>query len=757
MRVVCRGLLILCLAGVSAIGQEVYKPSPTELREAYERASEMRTIGNGRVFLASVEANWAADGAKFWYRNDLAEGKREFVLVDAAGGKRGPAFDHAKLAAALGKASGKKIDAERLPFDRISLIGGGQAVALETGGKKWKVALDTYECKAYDGTIAGPESRPADRRRGRADDRRAVGPRDGDVASPDGKWIAFVKEFNLYLRPKSGGEAVKLSTAGVSGNAFGGIIWSPDSKTIVAHRIELGDRKEVYLIESSPRGGGPARLQSHVYPRPGDKFNVWEMWLFDAESHKATRADTDRIDFGESPAVHWRDGGKRFTFERTDRGHQRFRIIEVDAATGKTRNLVDEKTNTFICGLKHFTYYMENGREIIRATEKDGWNHLYLVDGETGQEKNCITPGEWPVLGVERVDEQKRQIWFRAGGVWPEQDPYHVHFCRVNFDGTGFVRLTAGDGTHRIRYSPDGKYFIDSYSRVDLPPVSELRKSEDGALVCVLEKADVSLLLATGWKYPERFTAKGRDGKTDIYGMVIRPRNFDPRKKYPVIEYIYAGPQDSFVTKYFHPFNRDMHELAELGFIVVQCDGMGTSNRSKAFHDVCWKNLGDAGLPDRIAWITALAARDASLDISRVGIFGTSAGGQSSTGAVLFHGEFYKAAASSCGCHDNWLDKAWWNEQWMGYPVGPHYAAQSNITNAAKLKGNLLLIVGELDHNVPPESTFRLADALIKANKNFELVVLPGSDHTDGGPFGRHKRQDFFVRSLLGVEAPGGT
>jgi dipeptidyl aminopeptidase/acylaminoacyl peptidase len=268
-----------------------------------------------------------------------------------------------------------------------------------------------------------------------------------------------------------------------------------------------------------------------------------------------------------------------------------------------------------------------------------------------------------------------------------------------------------------------------------------------------LEKADVSELKAAGWQPAEVFTAKGRDGTTDVWGIIMRPSKFDPAKKYPVIEYIYAGPHDSHVPKAFSGSRRSA-SLTELGFIVVQIDGMGTANRSKAFHDVCWHNLKDAGFPDRILWHQAVAKKYPYYDVSRVGIYGTSAGGQNSTGALLFHPDFYKAAVSACGCHDNRMDKASWNEQWMGYPVGPHYAASSNIDNAAKLRGKLLLIVGEQDTNVPPESTFRLVDALIKANKDFDLLVVPGMGHSDGGPYGRRRLQDFFVRHLHGVEPP---
>jgi dipeptidyl aminopeptidase/acylaminoacyl peptidase len=356
------------------------------------------------------------------------------------------------------------------------------------------------------------------------------------------------------------------------------------------------------------------------------------------------------------------------------------------------------------------------------------------------------------VRRVERVDAKNRQVWFRAGGIWPGQDPYYIHFARINFDGSGLVVLTEGDGTHEIEYSPDRTYLIDRYSRVDLPPVTELRRTSDGKLVCKLEAAVMEPLRATGWQVPERFMAKGRDGKTDIYGVIFRPTTFDPKKQYPVVEQIYAGPQGAFAPKAFRAYYHHQ-AMAELGFIVVQMDGMGTSYRSKAFHDVCCKNLTDAGFPDRILWIKAAAAKYPYMDLTRVGIWGGSAGGQNSTGALLFHGDFYKVAVSDCGCHDNRVDKIWWNELWMGYPIGPHYREQANATNAHKLQGKLLLVVGELDRNVDPASTMQVVNALVKANKDFDLLVIPGAGHgACETPYGRRRRADFFVRHLLGVE-----
>jgi dipeptidyl aminopeptidase/acylaminoacyl peptidase len=333
------------------------------------------------------------------------------------------------------------------------------------------------------------------------------------------------------------------------------------------------------------------------------------------------------------------------------------------------------------------------------------------------------------------------------------KDPYYVHYFRVNFDGTGLTPLTSEDGTHTVTFSPNRDYYVDTWSRVDLPPQSVLRRTSDQQVVLELEKGDITDLKATGWQTPEPFMSKARDGVTEIWGVIIRPTNFDPSKKYPVIENIYAGPQGSFVPK---PFSAQagMMSIAELGFIVVQIDGMGTSNRSKAFHDVAWQNLGDAGFPDRILWHKAVAAKYPYYDLSRVGIYGTSAGGQNAAGALLFHPEFYHVAYSNSGCHDNRMDKIWWNEQWMGWPIGPHYATSSNVDNAAKLKGKLLLVVPEMDTNVDPSSTMQVVNALIQAGKTFELVVVPNANHGAGGQFTTRKRNDWFVKHLLGLEPP---
>jgi dipeptidyl aminopeptidase/acylaminoacyl peptidase len=358
------------------------------------------------------------------------------------------------------------------------------------------------------------------------------------------------------------------------------------------------------------------------------------------------------------------------------------------------------------------------------------------------------------VRSVERVDDDAQQIYFTAGVMNPGEDPYFLHYYRINFDGTGLVKYTPENGYHDVSWSPDNKYYVDMWSRVDLPTEGVLRRTSDQSTVMELEKGDISALKKAGWEAPQVFVAKGRDGKTDIYGLIFKPTNFDPHKKYPVIENIYAGPQGSFVPKTFRVTN-GMRNLAELGFVVVQIDGMGTNNRSKAFHDVIWKNLKDAGFADRILWHKAAAKKYPWYDLSRgVGIYGTSAGGQNAMAALLFHPEFYTVAYSASGCHDNRMDKIWWNELWMGWPLGPQYIASSNMENAYRLQGKLMLVFGELDTNVDPSSTLQVVNALIKDDKMFDLLEIPNSDHTSGGAYGSEKRDDFFVHNLLGVEPP---
>jgi dienelactone hydrolase len=581
----------------------------------------------------------------------------------------------------------------------------------------------------------------------------------------DGKWEAYIQDFNVFLKPAAKGEPIQLSFDGTSNNYYSlrTIAWSPDSSRLAAYHTRPGFDRQIMYIESSPRDQlQPTHMTVH-YAKPGDPVDIAYPVLFDIATRKGIEIDSSLFPhpYDITPPVWWKDS-RAFTFEYNQRGHQAYKIIEVNAETGQPRALIDEEVKTFFYysnlgpGLsagRKYRYDVNDGKEIIWASERDGWEHLYLYDGHTGKVINQITKGNWLVRDVVRVDEAKHQIWFTAGGSIPGQDPYFTQYYRINFDGTGLTRLTDADGMHVASFSKDDKYYVDTWQRVDLAPVAQLRRSDDQKVVLDLDKGDTTALLVAGFRPPLVFVAKGRDGTTDIWGTITRPLDFNPNKKYPVLESIYAGPQGSFVPKTFSPIAPDQ-ALAELGFIVVHIDGMGTSNRSKAFQDVAWKNLADAGFPDRILWHRAAAAKYPWYDVARVGIFGTSAGGQSAMGAMLFHPEFYKVAVTNSGCHDNRMDKMWWNEQWMGYPIGPQYEASSNVVNASRLKGHVLIIAGELDSNVDPASSLQLVNALVKAHKHFDMLYIPGQNHGVGILNAEHNRDDYFVRYLLGSEPP---
>jgi dipeptidyl aminopeptidase/acylaminoacyl peptidase len=581
-------------------------------------------------------------------------------------------------------------------------------------------------------------------------------------ASFDGKWEALIQNYNVFLRPAgTNGPATALSFDGSEGNYYTlrSVAWSPDSKKIAAYHTRPGYDRQVHYVESSPTDQLQPKHSSILYRKPGDALDIAYPALFDVASKKEIAIDNTLFPnaYDLTPPVWWKDS-RAFTFDYNQRGHQLYRVVEVDGQTGKARALITEESPTFIdyqqlpTG-KRYRYSINDGKEIIWGSERDGWEHLYLYDGVTGQVKRQITKGNWVVRGVDRVDEDRKQIWFSASGMNAEQDPYFVNYYRINFDGTGLVKLTEANGNHTVTFSRDRQYYVDSWSRVDQPPMAQLRRSEDQKVIMDLEKADASALAAAGFRMPEVFVAKARDGKTDIWGTIVRPTNFDASKKYPVIEQIYAGPQGSFVPKTFSTLPATQ-ALAELGFIVVQIDGMGTNNRGKAFHNVAWKNLGDAGFPDRILWHKAAAAKYPWYDVSRVGIYGTSAGGQNAMGAMLFHPEFYKVAVTNSGCHDNRMDKIWWNELWMSWPLGPEYAASSNVDNAAKLVGKVLIIIPEMDTNVDPSSSMQVVNALIKAGKHFDMLVVPGQNHGAGSIGSQHYLHDYFVHNLLGVEPP---
>ena len=726
----------------------------------YARSNSLGDRLQGLVVDIAERPSWIGETTRFWYRKTV-EGGHNFLLVDADTQSQGPAFDHDRLAStlsALPAFADDTITALDLPFNQIAFTDDEQAIEFVANNLTWVCDLDTYEC----------ESQGAPQRRGRG----GVGPSGVSwsagpgqlwrnlstepILSPDSTREVFIQNYNVAFREvgADAGDYTMLTWEGTPGNTYTdrSIVWSPDSRKVAVYRVVPGQERVVHYVESSPEDQLQPTHSTFLYAKPGDRLDKEVPVILDVESGRQTIIDDALFPNAYTLSrLEWREDGEHVVFEYNQRGHQVYRVIEVDAETGRTRAVISEEPETFFnYSNKRFRHDIDDGREIIWMSERDGWNHLYMLDGETGQVKHQITKGDWPVRGVDSVDVENRHIWFRASGMNPDQDPYFIHYYRIDFDGTGLVAYTEADGMHEVTFSPDRRFYVDQWSRVDLPPIAELRRTSDRSLVMELERADAAALLAKGWQYPEVFVAKGRDGVTDIWGIIIRPTNFDPNRRYPVIESIYAGPHGSHVPKTFG-IHASRTSVAELGFIVAQIDGMGTNNRSKAFHDVAWQNIRDAGFPDRILWHQAVARQYDYYDVSRVGIYGGSAGGQNAMAALLWHGDFYDVAFSSVGCHDNRMDKIWWNEAWMGWPIGPHYSESSNVDNAWRLQGKLLLVVGEQDRNVDPSSTLQVVNALIEEDKYFEFLLVPGGGHGAGGSFGLRKRNDpaLFMNLLM--------
>jgi dipeptidyl aminopeptidase/acylaminoacyl peptidase len=730
--------MILCL-----VGGFVWNAFSQGLKEDYLRAEQVKESFS-KVYNSPSSFSWTKEGDFFWYSKATPLGN-EFWKFEVNTGNKSRLFENKVLVSALNSFEGIEVKEDNLGISIVEYDIDENLVKFRFEGYEWDFIPDTGEL------LKKEKINNATRRYwGQSTDDK-----DGDpVLSPDKSLSAYIKDHNLYL--KDGEEEKQLSFDGSPGEYYAvDIKWSPDGKKIALTKIRPAEVRKLYLLESTPKEQLQPKLHERDYRKPGDALPIKIPVIVNLEMDKVHFFPLELIP--DQYSVHrleWRENSQSITFEYNQRGHQEYAVYSM-YSDGRIKNLIKEESPTFIdYSGKYYRKDLNNGSEIIWSSERDGFRHLYLYDGKEGRVINQITKGEWVVREVLEVNEETRSVLFLASGMNSQEDPYHTHFCRINLDGSDFEVLTKEDANYSISLSPDRSHFIATYSRQDRPPVSKVyslgKKVNE---LHTVEIADISAIEEAGWTAPEIFHTTGRDGKSDIWGLIIKPSNFDPLKKYPVIEYIYAGPHSSHVPKSFRPNYSGLNELAELGFIVVQIDGMGTSNRSKAFHDVCYQDLKDAGFPDRKIWITEAARSRPYMDIDRVGIFGTSAGGQNAAGALVFHNDFYKVAVSSCGCHDNRMDKIWWNEQWMG-KIGPHYEACSNTVNADLLEGKLLLIVGELDDNVDPASTYQFADALIKEMKDFEFIMVPGMGHSSGGSYGERKRRDFFVRNLLGSEPP---
>lgn len=604
-------------------------------------------------------------------------------------------------------------------------------------------------------------------------------PNFNEVVSPDGKKAAFIKDWNLWVRDIETKKETQLTTDGVKDFGYATdnagwthsdraiLIWSPDSKKIATFQQDQRNVSEMYLVSTNV---GAPTLQAWKYPLPQDKeiIKIQRVIIevdmpkvirlkMDADQHRSTQCD-DISCGGSWDDVEWSADSKTLAFVSTSRDHKKENLRVADVATGTIREVYEEISPTqFESGQGTVNWhYLSATNEFIWFTERDGWGHLYLYDFATGKLKNQITSGEFAVWQVLKTDEENRVIYFTAGGREKGRDPYFGHFYRVNFDGKGLTLLTPEDANHQITLSNDEKYFIDNYSKPDVPTVSVLRDMT-GKLVANLEKTDISRLTATGWKPPAPITVKSRDGKWDLYGLMFTPTNLDPNKKYPVIDYIYPGPQSGGVgSRAFSPARGDNQALAELGFIVVVIDGSCNPLRSKAFHDSCYGNMGDNTLPDQVEGIKQLAKKYPYMDIEKVGIWGHSGGGFATADAMFTYPDFFKVGISESGNHDNRNYEDDWGERYIGLMTGDNYEKQANQINADKLKGKLLLAHGGMDDNVPPYNTYLVVDALIKANKDFDLIIIPNARHSYGQAsfYMMRRRWDYFVKNLLGAEPP---
>ena len=722
--------------------------------EDYQRAQRFLP-SNLRHFFhsADVRPNWIEKTNRFWYRREDPKGT-EFVLVDADKNISAPAFDHARLATALSESTKRQYQSTDLPFDNIEFIEDGKSIRFDLDGKKWSCTLANYECSNE------PAENP------------------NESVSPDKRWAAYVKDHNLYLRDTSTGATAQLTRDGDAGWDYAtplpslhlmvdqgredvtqpaAVFWSPDSTKLITYRIDSRNSGRFTSLQFVPPNQLRPKAFTVVYPLPGEVLATAEPIIFDIRIGKRIDVKTPPLElpFQEGPSFDWSLDGNRITYEYDERGYKAKELRSVDPESGEQEVLLREQSDTYVDPGETFFRFLRDSGKFLVTSERDGWNHLYLY-GNDRKLENQITHGEWVVREISFIDEKNHRVYFLACGREKAEDPYQTHLYSITFDGKGLTPLSPENASHSVDFSPDGTFFVDNYSRADLPGQAVLRRSKDGSEVRVLEKTDASGLLATGWKFPEPFQGKAADGTTDLYGLIWKPSNFDPAKKYPIVEQVYTGPQGFFVPKTFDGTLR-LQSMAELGFIVVMVDGRGTSGRSHVFHLFSYRNLGGS-FEDHVAMIIHVAARYPYMDVNRVGIYGTSAGGYGAAHAMLAFPDFYKVGVSISGDHDARLDKAWWNELYQGYPVQGDYAAQSNVTMADRLKGHLLIEHGDIDDNVHPVETMRFVDALMKANKNFDMLLVPNMFHGESGEHASYlvrRRWDYFVQYLLGVTPPG--
>lgn len=745
--------LVLAVAG-PALGAEPTARARYTLAEALAPQNIRKLVPQ-----LSVEPNWIGKGHDFWYVRETADG-RDYLRVDGMTGASRPLFDHERLAADLA-AAGAAATARDLSLREAELDEAGGALSFGVGKARYRLDLATGKLT--------PTDAPA---------------RDRSL-SPDGRWRVSVRDWDLYLTDTRTGESRRLTDDGAPDQPYArpvvnlkvmvakgsdrpalepDVAWSPDSRRFATYRLDLRRGRKLGLVQSTPPGGAPPKLFVYDYPLTGDaETPLARPMVFEAGTGRRVDLKTppEPILYYYGPEFTWSKKTGEVLLQRTSRGYQAIDIDSFDPQTGVGRTVAQERDPRFIDAYTFDWSYVDPRDAVILLSERSGWAHLWLADGKGGV--RALTRGDWRVHKLEHASGETGRVLFSAGGGEGSPDPYLRRLYRTDLKGAAPRLLTPEPLDHAVSVSPDGTVFVDNMSRVDEPTRSVLRSARDGRILAELGRADVSRLLALGFRMPERFHTTAADGKTPIFGVLYRPAGFSaesaPTASLPVIDNIYTGPHYVMAPTSFAAAltGRNAVSVAQIGAAVINVDGRGTNKRSRAFTAQAYQNLGEVGLDDHVKAIRDLAERYPYLDAGRVGVYGFSAGGYDVVRAMTRRPDVYKVGVSASGNHDNRLDKATWNELWMGPTLGPVYDANSNVTHAGALAGKLLLAHGEMDENVPPAATFRLVDALIAANKDFDLLVVPGADHyLDDVPYFNRKRLDFFTRHLVGAEPPDG-
>jgi dipeptidyl aminopeptidase/acylaminoacyl peptidase len=763
------GVILACCFAVSGAAQQARQLTTAD----YARAEKFMAYNVNPLVDHGVENPvWMEDG-RLWYRDHGLYGTT-FMLIDPAKGTKAPAFDQEKLARALSVASGgRTFDVHHLPITDFALANSDRTVTVAIPGGTMRCDLNgAGRCTAVNGMPIGREVT-----------RRGI--RSAPEISPDKSKVAFIRDWNLWVRDIATGKETQLTTDGVKDYGYATdnagwqmsdkpvVLWSPDSKKIATFQQDQRKDGEMYLV---PVTNGHPQLQAWKYPLVGDaNVTMIERVVIDVDTPKVIRfkmppdqhrsslcddiACTDRV----WEDVQWSGDSAHLAFLSTSRDHKQEWLRVADAVTGDVREVMGETTAKFYeSGNDKVNWkYLPKSNEILWFSERDNWGQMYLYDLTTGQLKNQITHGEGNVTQVLHVDEKTRTIYFLAVGKEPGRDPYFSHFYSIKFDGTDQKLLTPENADHAVTVSRDGRYFLDVSSTATQPQTAVVR-DVNGKVAVDVAKQDITRLVAAGWVPPVPITVKARDGQTDLYGFMFKPTDFDATKKYPIVNHVYPGPQTgSCGSRGFAAAHGDMQSLAELGFVVVCIDGMGTPWRSKAFHEFYYGNLGDNTIPDQVSGIKDLAAKYSWIDLDRVGIYGHSGGGNATAAAMFHYPDFFKVGIAESGNHDQRDYEDDWAEKWSGLlvknPDGTtNYDSQANQYVAKNLKGHLLLAHGTMDNNVPLNNTLLVVDALIKANKDFDLLIIPNVAHgyAEASQYMARRRWDYFVRYLAGDIPP---